>query len=117
MKLVNVIKYAGLSVLTEEEQELLKEILSREFEKISRLVSNDFNIMVHAKTYSKEKRRKYTLHVKLESPTKMYTSEAFGWDFKTVVHKAMNRIKTELEKSHKKSKERVPKIKRLQTYI
>lgn len=117
MKLVNVIKYAGLSVLTEEEQELLKEILSKEFEKVSRLLNNYFNILAHTKVYNKEKRRKYSIHLRVDSPTKMYTSEAFGWDFKTVVHKSINRIKKEIESSHKKSDERVPKIERLIPYI
>lgn len=114
MKLVNSIKYTNLESLTENEQESLKEILEKGFPEIARLIKNDFNLRVHTKVFEKEKVKKYSIHLKLESPTKMFNADVSGWDLRTAVHKAVDKIKNELRKLQKtKNRSNYLKIKRL----
>ena len=101
MQLTNSIKYANLDSLNEVEKAELREIATKEFEKISRLIKNDFNLLVHPKVYTKEKGRKYSIHLQIEAPTKMYSTEAAGWDLRLTAHEATKKIKNELSKSLK----------------
>lgn len=101
MKLVNAIKYTNLDYLIDKEQNEIKAILLKEFDMISRLIKNDFNILVHIKTHSPEKRKKYSFHIRLESPTRNFGAESTAWDHKLAVHKAVNKIKNEIKKSQK----------------
>lgn len=121
MQLTNSVNYVNLDALTDKEKSDIKEILDKEFDKVSRLIKNDFNLLVHTKVYTKEKGKKYSIHIQIEAPTKMYSTEAAGWDIRLTAHEAINKIKNELNKSLKtktiRKKIEAKKIKRMFSVI
>lgn len=121
MQLTNSINYVNLDALTDKEKSNIKEILDKEFDKVSRIIKNDFNLLVHTKVYTKEKGKKYSIHLQIEAPTKMYSTEVAGWDIRLVAHEAINKIKNELNKSLKtktlRKKVEAKKIKRMFSVI
>ena len=94
--MINDISYIGLKDLTDDEQKILRGVLDKEYPKIKRITPNIKNIMVHAKVYSRLKARKYSVHLKVDTPEEFFTSHATDWDLATVTHKVISKISKEI---------------------
>ena len=55
----NIIKYSGLKSLSEEEQNILKNIIESNSYKITRLIKNTYDLAVNVKTLKKETALQY----------------------------------------------------------
>lgn len=98
MTITNIIKYIGLNDLNDIEQSTVKSVIENNYEKIHRLTKNITNLTVHVKIYEKrESAKKYSVHLRAEAPTKIYTSNHADWDLPRVLHKCINSILTEIE--------------------
>jgi hypothetical protein len=119
MTLKNIISYIGLKNLTEKEQSLIKEILNREYPKISRITHNITNIIIHAKTYKNKKAKKYSLHLKVDTPSEFFTAHAADWDLARAIHKTINKVSKEMNSKIglEKTRANEGKLKRFVTSI
>ncbi|MEW6063162.1 MAG: HPF/RaiA family ribosome-associated protein [Nanoarchaeota archaeon] len=103
--MINIIKYIGLKDLSELEQSSVKKTLEREYEKIHRLIKNITNITCHIKLYDIEgKAKKYSVHIRAEAPTKIFTANTADWDLGTALHECINGVKKEIESHLTKTK-------------
>ena len=102
----NIIKYIGLKRLDELDRAKLVKVMNSEYEKIHRAPNNITNLVVNVKIYddsgNKDRRKKYSIHVRVESPTKQFASEDFDWDIAKAAHKSVNNILSEVQHAFKK---------------
>lgn len=105
-KLINIIKYVNLKDLTKEEKDTVKNIIENEFEKIHRLFSGNLvNLKIHTKIYRKEKRKKYSIHLKAEAPTITFSTKSVAdWDLKRVTRKSIDDLKNKIKHTFKHQK-------------
>src|SRR3989338_6390105 len=103
----NTIKYSGLKNLNPIEQQIINQILEREYPRIQRMIKNESDLHVHIKTVKKDTRKRYIISIRLEAATKMYstktkdTEEAGDWDIKKATHKAIEHLESEIKRSIK----------------
>jgi len=113
MTLINIIKYIGLKELDINEQAIVKDILEEEYEKIHRLIKNITNVNFHIKLYNIEgKAKKYSVHIKIEAPTRIFTANTADWDLAKVTHECINAVKKEIESYLAKSKKEKLELKK-----
>jgi len=89
-----VIRFIGVSDLPAEEQAIVQDVTTQHYEKIKRKLQNITDMTVHVKCYAKDgDRKKYSLHVAVAAPTKVFnSSNAEDWELPRVLHKAFNDI-------------------------
>lgn len=98
-----IIQYKGLDELDEFEKAELNKFSERYFPKIKRetknLTSVELHIKIHRKEFKKdEQRKKYSIHLRVIAPTKIFEASADDWDFPTAVHKAYENAILEIKK-------------------
>ena len=99
----NIVKYSGLKNLSDEEQAALKSIVEKEYPRIQRLIKNSSDLIVHIKTRKKNTRKRFMISMRLEAPTKMFTTksrdteEGGDWDLIKATHKALNALSFEIK--------------------
>lgn len=102
MKQINIIKFIGLKNLTDTQQTEVRDILNYQYEKIHRLIKNITNLIVTFKIYTKQgKANKFSVHIRLESPTQQFRSNASDWDLNKALHGAINKIINEIQHTFK----------------
>ena len=102
MKQINIIKFVGLKNLTNIQQKEVKDILNYQYEKIHRLIRNITNLIITIKVYDKQgKANKFSVHIRLESPTQQFTSNASDWDLNKTLHKAIGKVINEIQHTFK----------------
>ena len=107
MVIINIIKYIGLNDLDDLEQSTVKSIIEGNYEKIHRLTRNITNLTVHVKIYEKrEAAKKYSIHLRAESPTQIFTVNNADWDLARVLHKSIEGMVTEIEHKLKTTPQR-----------
>lgn len=75
-----------------------KKIAANEAFKLQRKINNEFVLVIHLKEYGKGgKQQKYSVHMRLEYPGKIITSEQEDWDLETALRKAFNNAKNEVK--------------------
>lgn len=88
--------------LDEKEKLELDKLVNEYYEKIKRELGEDFLLDMQVKVYSKcEKegkcgKKKYSLNVKVENSI-VIKSNAYDWNLAKAVHKALNKIMSEIE--------------------
>jgi len=94
-----VIQFIGVSDLLAEEQAVIHQLTTEHYEKIKRKLHNVTNMSVHVKCYQKEgDRKKYSLHVRVNAPTKEFnSSNADDWELPRVLHKAFEDIEHQIQ--------------------
>lgn len=98
MTITNIIKYIDLNKLNTEDQNIIKEIIDINYEKIHREIHNITNLVVHVKLYEKGgKAKKYSIHMRMESPSLKFTSNLSGWDLKKTLHRTINNLIKEIQ--------------------
>ena len=94
-----IIQFIGINELSPEEQETVQELATKAHERITTILQNITELVVHIKTYENEgERKKYSLHVRCAAPSLMFESEkAHDWDLARVLHKAFNDIEQQIK--------------------
>ena len=115
MKDNNIIQYINLKELNAEEQAVVTGIFDKEYEKIHRLFSgNLLNLLVHTKVHDKGGKKKYSVHIRAEAPTKIFaTKMAVDWDLKRATRKATEEMKNHVSHAfkHQHNKKEALKLK------
>ena len=85
----------------------IKNMASKESEKIRRLLKHDFTMRVHFKEYEKGgKQQKYSLHLHLDSTGKSLNVSEFDWNLETALHKLFDNANNLLKKDLKRDTSR-----------
>jgi hypothetical protein len=104
-KFSNIVKYSGLDNLNLIEKIKLKNIAESRYNKIYRSLRGiPMDLSINVKVYEKEKRKKYSIHGKIEAPTKIFSAKAFGWDIKKTTHEVLIKLENEIKKKFKYQK-------------
>lgn len=85
------VQFVGLRKLNTSEQRTVSQLSTKYCEKLQRLADNVRGLTVHVKTYEKEgARKKYSIHVRVKSPTRAIIESCRGHDFdlRRALHKA-----------------------------
>lgn len=102
----DIIKYKGLKQLTPQEQETLKTIITKKYPEIKRMIKNITDLKVNIKVHDKEgKRKRYQIFMQAIAPTiifeskrkETYLKKLSDWDLARATHKAVNKLKKEIE--------------------
>ena len=97
-----LITYSKIKDLDEEEREVLISIVEKQTKKIERTIK-DGNLIVNIKVSKKETRKRYEIHLSLETDKKTYKvknpdSEKGGdWDLAKAAHITMNALDSEIQ--------------------
>ena len=92
------IQVKGIHLLDEAERIMADELIKEHYAKIQREFKGISSLIIQFKEYKKEsKRKKYSVNVKAIAPGNMFESEVADWDLAKTIHKAMNKIKSEIE--------------------
>lgn len=96
----NIVKYSGLKELTPIEQAKLRNIAESEYERIKQSYKNLMDLKIDVRVYGKEK-KKYSIHAKIEGPSKIITAEASDWDITKVTRQIITKLKNEVKRQFK----------------
>ncbi len=101
-KFSNIIKYSGLGKLTLLEKIRLKNIAESQYYKINRLFQGKpVDLSLNIKIHEKEKRKKYSIHGKVEAATKIFSAKSADWDIKKTTHEVLKKLENEVKKQFK----------------
>ena len=110
--LKNIVKYSGLKELTPIEQAKLRNIAEKEYETLKNLYKNLMDLKIDVKVYGKEK-KKYSIHAKIEGPSRIITADATDWDITKVTRQVTIKLKNEVKKHFKEEGKKWQGIKSL----
>lgn len=107
------IQYIGLEQLNDEEKEILNRLSKEYYEKIRRTLKNETTIIVHVKEHKKTgNRKKYSVHVRVNAPTKPFDSENADWELAKVLHESFKDLERQIQhKLHTDDQENKPRMK------
>jgi predicted transcriptional regulator/ribosome-associated translation inhibitor RaiA len=94
------IKFVGLSRarLDTYEKDNIRKIAANEAFKLQRKIKDKFFLRLHLKAYQKEgKQQKYSVHLRVEYPGQILTSEEDDWDVIVAVRKLFTNAKNALD--------------------
>jgi len=94
-----LIQFVGVNELDPEEQAVVSRLSTEQFEKIRRMVTNIENMTVHIKSYDKEGKKKFSLHIRVKAPTSavIESCKSHDFDLARALHKAFDDIRTQIE--------------------
>lgn len=89
------------------ERECVEKICSNESFKLQRIIKDPFDLKIHLKEYSQTgnrvagKQHKYSVHLKIEHPGKVFAVSQDDWDLRRAFHKAFANLQNAAKKSFK----------------
>ena len=94
------IKFVGLNdtKLNPYQKYTVKKIASNEAFKLQRKINNEMNLVIHLKDYDKGGKQKFSIHLRMETPGQMISSEQHDWDLETALRKTFNNAKNSVKK-------------------
>ena len=104
-----MIQYVGVHDLTEEERAAVEEIAAKFHDKIRRKTRHDTNLTLHFKVHGvhkdechgeeeePEKRRKFSLHLKVVTPMHIFESEDSDFDIRKLTHEVFDHVLNQVE--------------------
>jgi hypothetical protein len=100
-----MIQYIGVRDLTEEERLALEAVVLSYHEKVKRKARNATSLTIHIKAHGtpvdggkdNDKQRKYSLHVKLISPSRTLEASSADYDIRRMTHMALTALLNEIE--------------------
>ena len=94
------IKFVGLNdtKLNPYQKYTVKKIASNEAFKLQRKINNELNLVIHLKDYDKGGKQKFSIHLRIETPGQMISSEQHDWDLETALRKTFNNAKNSVKK-------------------
>ena len=98
------IQYIGVNELKKEDKDIVDDLCTEYYGKVKRMLHNELLLKVRVKQYSKGGKPKFSIHIRAESPTKVFETSKDDWDIARTLHKAFNALMAEIEHVfHKKS--------------
>lgn len=93
------IQIIGIKDLDDMEVDAVNRTANRYFAKIQREIKKIRSISIHIKSYDKEGRqRKYSVHVKLIAPTKIFVStKSNDWNLEIALHKSFKDLERQIQ--------------------
>ena len=93
-----LVQFVGLTDLSSDEQQIIKDISASGFEKLQRDLKTISRMVVHIKKYNEDgERHKYALHVRLNASTHVIEScKSHDWDLTRAMHKAIEDLKHQI---------------------
>ena len=95
------IKFIGLKSpgIDSYAQYALKKVSAFEAYKLQRMINNEFSVVLHIKAYGKEgKRKKYSIHLRVEYPGQQLTVSDDDWDAVAALHRVWANVKNHVKK-------------------
>ena len=94
------IKFVGLNdtKLNPYQKYTVKKIASNEAFKLQRKINNEMNLVIHLKDYDKGGKQKFSIHLRIETPGQMISSEQHDWELETALRKVFNNAKNSVKK-------------------
>lgn len=104
--MVETIRFVGLNELEKTQQKKIKDEATKYYEKFERCLRDITSFTVHIKEYKKEGAKcKYSLHVRLNAPSKTFEAEKADWDLERTLHKTFKALDNEIKHySHPQNK-------------
>lgn len=102
------IRFVGVHDLNSISQKSIHKLALEYLTKFKRAVNTLVEVVVHVKLYHQEgKRKKYSIHVKVSSPSHTFTStKASDWDLSRTMHKACKDCLSQIEHRLKTSEQK-----------
>jgi hypothetical protein len=96
--MVETLEVVGLSDLNILEKAKINLLLSKYKGKIKKILPADIDsIKIHIKKYKKlGSKSKYSLHIRILTPKKIFESEKSDWDLSKVLHISFKALETEI---------------------
>ncbi len=92
------INFIGLKELGDDEQERVKDMTTKYYEKFIRTLKETTSFSVHVKEYKKEGgNTKYSIHVRINVPGKILEVEKADWDLARTLHKVFDAMENEID--------------------
>jgi hypothetical protein len=99
------ITYIGIRDLTDDERMAIEEVVSSYHDKVKRKAKTPTSLTVHVKAHGnppdgdpkKDKQRKYSLHIKLITPSKTLEASSADYDIRKMAHVALEALLSEME--------------------
>ncbi|MEK6823093.1 MAG: hypothetical protein AABY13_04640 [Nanoarchaeota archaeon] len=104
-----MIQYIGLKDLTDDERGALEEVCSKHYDKIKRQMHNITSLTVHVKTHGShkdkchgeeevaDKKKKYSMHLRVIAPTHIFESEDAAFDIRKVANVVFEHMMNQIE--------------------
>lgn len=103
IKYMEKIKIVGIEeVKNDEEKEVIGKLSSEYYEKIKRGLNNDFDLVVHLKTYNKGgKQKEWEIKAKIEGISSGFKATESDWDLARTLHKVFQDLQRQIERRFK----------------
>ncbi len=103
------IQYAGVDNIDPHQKWILDKLATEYYQKFKRSLQNITSMSVHIKAHENEgTRKKYSIHIKLHAPTKIFASTKGNadWDLARALHKAFKNIEQQIRHRFRKDSSR-----------
>jgi len=95
--MAETLEVIGLNELSILEKAKINLLLSKYKGKIKRSLDNINSIKIHVKKYKKQgKKSKYSVHIRILTPKKIFESERAEWDLTKVLHMSFRALENEI---------------------
>ncbi len=96
----NIVQFVGLNILDPGDQKRVKDLFYQHAIEIEREIKTINSIRVHFKEYEKGGRKKYSVQLLIDSPTRPITVNHMyspvQWDPITIIHKLIDKVKRQI---------------------
>ena len=104
----NLVQFVGLNILDPADQKRIKDILYQHVIEIEREIKTINNVRIHFKEYEKGGRKKYSVQLLIDSPTRPITVNQMyspvQWDPIGIIHKLIDKAKRQIDHKLKTKK-------------
>ena len=97
-------QFVGLKELSDDEQEVIRNLSLEQYGKFLRLVPNMEGMVVHIRVYEKESaKKKYAVHVRVNIPSKsiLESCKSHDWELPASLHKSFEDIEHQMQHKFK----------------
>jgi hypothetical protein len=95
----NEVEFSGdFEFLDDVQQDLVSELFVNFYPKVKRMLNNEVSFEVSFKMHKQlGARKKFAIRFRVVAPTDIFEVSAADWDLARTVHKACNKMSTEIE--------------------
>jgi hypothetical protein len=109
----DLVQFVGLNGLDKGDQKRIKEVLYQHVVEIEREIKTINKVRIHFKEYEKGGRKKYSVQLLIDSPTKPitvnHTALKIQWDPVAIIHKLIEKAKRQIDHKLKAKKKYTPR--------
>jgi len=94
---MEAIQYIGADVLDETQKADLDKLSTEYYDRIQRGLKNITSLKIHVKKHTKGGRGKFSIHLTVIAPTRVFECSASDWDFAKTLHMVFNEMQNQIE--------------------